>query len=86
MDYQWAGVGFVLLAWLAFHWRQHWLLVLAFAAICWFNGNQWAPAAIPVALGLSRVAWLVPRGRWAFYGYYMGHLACLGLGALILPP
>ncbi len=86
VDYQWAGVGFVLLAWLAFHRRQHWLLVPAFAAICWFNGNLWALAAIPVALGLSRVVWPVPRGRWAFYGYYVGHLACLGLVALILAP
>lgn len=79
MDYQWAGVGFVLLAWPAFHRRQYWLLAPAFAAICWFNGNLWA-------LGLSRVAWPVPRGRRAFYGYYVGHLACLGLVALILPP
>ncbi|HIE4122965.1 TPA: TraX family protein [Stenotrophomonas maltophilia] len=86
VDYQWAGVGFVLLAWLAFHRQQYWLLVPAFAAICWFNGNLWALAAIPVALGLSRVVWPVPRGRWAFYGYYVGHLACLGLVALILPP
>lgn len=86
VDYQWAGVGFVLLAWMAFHHRQHWLLVPAFAAICWFNGNLWALGAIPMALGLSRVAWPVPRGRWAFYGYYVGHLACLGLVALILPP
>ncbi len=85
VDYQWAGVWFVLLAWLAFHRRQYWLLGPAFAAICWFNGNLWALGAIPVALGLSRVAWPVPRGRWAFYGYYVGHLACLGLVALILP-
>ena len=86
VDYQWAGVGFVLLAWLAFHRQQYWLLVPALAAICWFNANLWALAAIPVALSLSRVAWPVPRGRWAFYGYYVGHLACLGLVALILPP
>ncbi|WP_440579863.1 TraX family protein [Stenotrophomonas muris] len=86
VDYQWSGVGFVLLAWLAFHRQQYWLLVPAFAAICWFNGNLWALASIPVALSLSRVAWPVLRGRWAFYGYYVGHLACLGLVALILPP
>ncbi|PJL58741.1 TraX family protein [Stenotrophomonas maltophilia] len=77
VDYQWAGVGFVLLAWLAFHRQRYWLLAPAFAAICWFNGNLWALGAIPVALGLSRVAWPVPRGRWAFYGYYVGHLAIL---------
>lgn len=82
MDYQWPGVGFVLLAWLAFHRGQYWLLVPAFAAICWFNGNLWALGAIPVTLGLSRVAWPVPRGRWAFYGYYVGHLAFLTLVAL----
>lgn len=86
VDYQWAGVGFVLLAWLAFHRQQYWLLVPAFGAICWFNGNLWALAAIPVALGLSRVAWPVPRGRWAFYGYYVAHLACIGLLAPILRP
>ncbi|HIE4122970.1 TPA: TraX family protein [Stenotrophomonas maltophilia] len=86
VDYQWAGVGFVLLAWCAFRWRQLWPLVPAFGAICWFNGNLWALAAIPVALGLSRVAWLVPRGRWAFYGYYVAHLAFIGLLAPILRP
>lgn len=53
-----------------FRGRSAWLvLVSAFAAICWFNGNLWALAAIPVALGMSRVAWPVPRGRWALYGY-----------------
>ncbi|MDV5766274.1 TraX family protein [Stenotrophomonas maltophilia] len=86
VDYQWAGVGFVLLAWVAFHRRRHWLLVPAFAAICWFNGNLWALAAIPVAVSLSRVAWPVPRGRWAFYVYYVAHLACIGLLAPILRP
>lgn len=84
VDYQWAGVGFVLLAWCAFKWRQFWPLVPAFGAICWFNGNLWALAAIPVVLGLSRVTWPVPRGRWAFYGYYVMHLACIGLLAPIL--
>ncbi|WP_414540174.1 TraX family protein [Stenotrophomonas forensis] len=86
VDYQWIGAGFVLLAWLAFRRRQYWLLVPAFAAICWFNGNLWALAAIPLALGLSRLVWPVPRGRWAFYGYYVAHLACIGLLAPILRP
>lgn len=86
VDYQWAGVGFVSLAWLAFHRRQHWLLVPAFAAICWFNSNLWALAAIPVAVGLSHAKCAIPRGRWAFYGYYVAHLACIGLLAPILRP
>lgn len=38
------------------------------------------------ALGLSRVVLPAPRGRRTFYGYYVGHLAFLGLVALILPP
>lgn len=54
--------------------------------LCWYNGNAWALLAIPVMLGLSCVAWPVPRGRWVFYGYYVGHLACLGLIVLILRP
>ena len=86
VDYQWAGVGFVLSSWCVFKLRQFWLLVPAFAGICWFNGNLWALAAIPVAVGLSHVAWPVPRGRWAFYGYYVAHLACIGLLAPILRP
>lgn len=77
VDCQWAGVGIVFLAWLAFRRRQHWLLAPALAAICWFNDNLWALAAIPVALGLSRVALPVLRGRRAFSGCYAGHLAIL---------
>ncbi|WP_164214001.1 TraX family protein [Stenotrophomonas maltophilia] len=86
VDYQWAGVGFVLLVWCAFKWRQFWPLLPAFTAICWFNGNLWALVAIPVGVSLSRVALPVPRGRWAFYGYYVTHLACIGLLAPILRP
>ena len=86
VDYQWAGVGFVLLAWFAFKSGQLWALVPAFGAICWFNGNLWALAAIPVVVSLSRLEWQVPRRRWAFYGYYVAHLACIGLLAPILRP
>lgn len=86
VDYQWAGVGFVLLAWLGFRTGRPLLTLAAFAPLCAFNGNLWALVAIPVAVGLSHTAWQVPRGRWAFYGYYVGHLACLGLLSLILAP
>lgn len=84
VDYQWAGVGFVLLAWLGFRTRRPLLVLAAFAPLCAFNANLWALAAIPVAMGLSRKTWAVPRGRWAFYGYYVAHLACIGLLAPIL--
>lgn len=54
------------------------LVVLAgFAPLCLFNGNLWALAALPVVVVLSGVRWQLPRGRWAFYGYYVGHLALL---------
>lgn len=86
VDYQWAGVGFVLLAWLGFRTGRPLLTLAAFAPLCAFNGNLWALAAIPVAVGLSHTAWPLPRGRWAFYGYYVAHLACIGLLAPILRP
>ncbi len=84
VDYQWSGVVFVLLAWLGFRSGRPLLTLAAFAPLCAFNGNAWALAAIPVAVGLSGVSWPIQRGRWAFYGYYVCHLACLGLAALIL--
>ncbi|CDF76790.1 trbP-related [Stenotrophomonas phage SMA6] len=86
VDYQWAGVAFVLLAWLGFRTGRLLLTLVAFAPLCAFNGNLWALVAIPAALGLSHTAWSVPRGRWTFYGYYVAHLACLGLLAPILRP
>ncbi len=86
VDYQWAGVGFVLLAWLGFRTGRPLLTLAAFAPLCVFNGNPWSLAAIPVAVGLSHSAWPLPRGRWAFYGYYVAHLACIGLLAPILRP
>lgn len=86
VDYQWAGVAFVLLAWLGFRTGRPLLALVAFAPLCAFNDNLWALAAIPVVVGLSHAAWPVARGRWAFYGYYVGHLACLALLAPILRP
>ncbi|MDJ1521584.1 conjugal transfer protein [Stenotrophomonas maltophilia] len=86
VDYQWAGVGFVLLAWLGFRTRRPLLTLVAFAPLCVFNGNLWSLVAIPVAVGLSHTAWPLPRGRWAFYGYYVAHLACIGLLVHILRP
>jgi len=86
VDYQWAGVGFVLLAWLGFRTGRPLLTLAAFAPLCAFNGSLWALAAVPVVGWLSHATWPVPRGRWAFYGYYVAHLACIGLLAPILRP
>ncbi|OCK47808.1 conjugal transfer protein [Stenotrophomonas maltophilia] len=84
VDYQWAGVGFVLLGWLAFRHGAWWLLLIGLAAVCWANHNGWALLAVPVLLLAARVPWQLPRWRWAFYGYYVEHLAVLALIAHLL--
>ena len=84
VDYQWAGVGCVLLGWIAFRHRAWWLLLVGLAAVCWVNHNGWALLAVPVVLLAARVTWPLPRWRWAFYGYYVGHLAVLALVAHLL--
>lgn len=77
VDYQWSGVAFVLLAWLGFRTGRPLLVLAGFVPLCIFNGNLWALVALPVVVGMSGVRWQLPRGRWAFYGYYVGHLALL---------
>ncbi|HDS1139947.1 TPA: conjugal transfer protein [Stenotrophomonas maltophilia] len=77
VDYQWAGVGSVLLAWIAFRHRAWWLLLVGLAAVCWANHNGWALLTIPVVLLVARVRCRLPRWRWTFYAYYVGHLAVL---------
>lgn len=84
VDYQWAGVGSVLLAWIAFRHRAWWLLLIALAAVCWANRNGWALLAVPVVLLAARVQWQLPRWRWMFYGYYVGHLLVLAVVARVL--
>ncbi|HGM6066466.1 TPA: hypothetical protein ACKP39_000110 [Stenotrophomonas maltophilia] len=50
VDYQWTGVGFVLLSLLTFRRRQYWLLVPAFGASYWFNGNRASACACAARL------------------------------------
>lgn len=60
------------------------LLVLAFGPLCWLNGNGWALLALPIVALLAKRSVPVPRTRWAFYLYYVGHLALLAaVGAAI---
>lgn len=49
---------------------------ISMALLCLYNGNLWALLALPL-MQLGEVSWRVPRTRWAFYGYYVGHLAVL---------
>ncbi|WP_254622300.1 TraX family protein, partial [Stenotrophomonas sp. GbtcB23] len=56
-------------------WRDYpFVMVLPLCLLCAYNGNGWALLAPPVLL-LGDLSWKVPRTRWAFYGYYVGHLA-----------
>lgn len=84
VDYRWAGVGLVLLCWIAFRHRIWWLPLPALAAVCWINGNAWALLAVPVLWLMARWPWSIPRTRWWFYVYYVGHLAVLAAYAQLL--
>ncbi|MFC6838876.1 TraX family protein [Xanthomonas theicola] len=53
------------------------LFGLSFALLCWYNGNGWAVPALPLLALLARRHFPVARTRWAFYVYYVGHLAVL---------
>lgn len=77
VDYQWVGVALVVLGWIGFRNRVWWLPLPALAALCWHNGNGWALLAVPLLLALAKVRWRLPRWRWSFYLYYVGHLAIL---------
>lgn len=58
-------------------WRDYpFVMVLPWCMLCSYNGNGWAFLALPVFL-LADLTWKVPRTRWAFYGYYVGHLGLL---------
>ncbi|MDH0071442.1 TraX family protein [Stenotrophomonas maltophilia] len=77
VDYHWAGVSFVLMAWAGFRSGRPLLVLAGFVPLCLFNGNLWALVALPLVAALSGLRWQLPRRRWAFYGYYVGHLAVL---------
>lgn len=55
------------------------ILVVAFGPLCWWNGNGWALLALPVVALLAKRDFPIPRTRWAFYIYYVGHLALLAV-------
>ncbi|MBV6898069.1 TraX family protein [Xanthomonas euvesicatoria] len=88
VDYQWAGVWLVLAAWAWFRVAKPCVskgyiapVVACMVLLCWYNGNLWALVALPV-LALGYVWWPLPRLRWAFYGYYVVHLAVIAFVAV----
>jgi len=69
----WHGVG---------HWSERRVvrlvvLVASFWPLCWWNGNGWALLALPLVAALANRDFPIPRTRWTFYIYYVGHLAIL---------
>lgn len=88
VDYQWAGLAVVVAGYAV---RRYGCtvgtvvgLLSAFGLLCLYNGNGWSLLALPVmVLGYASVS--VPRTRWAFYGYYVGHLAIFAAVSLTMP-
>lgn len=81
VDFQWSGPGIMLATCLWLRRPGHWLswayLAVAFAGLCWWNGNAWALLSLPLLWYFGTCPVDVPRHRWTFLGYYAGHLAVL---------
>ncbi len=88
VDYAQAGLFLILAGWWFFTRPGNArlaLLLAAMAGLCLWNGNLWALLALP-ALSIAGTERAVPRTRWAFYGYYVGHLSLLAAAAAFLLP
>lgn len=91
VEYRWFGGALILLFWLFYrdhgagtppaHQRFFHLLLALVALIflCVYNGNAWALLSVPLILVLGSRHWPLPRIRWFFHLYYVGHLALFGL-------
>ena len=82
VDYQWSGAVLVVVWWWLFATKRvdshFWLGAAAFAPLCFYNGNLWALLALPV-MAVGQMDLRVRRTRWAFYGYYVAHIALLAI-------
>ena len=81
VDYGAAGVALVVCAWCWFR-GERWAalgVAAALVGICVYNGNAWALLALPILWALGRVDVPIPRVRWLFLAYYVGHLAVLAV-------
>jgi TraX protein len=80
VDFGWAGLLYVYLAWCWCRTRHVAYGVAALAAcsaLVLVNGNHWALAAMPLLVAAYRFDAPLPRLRWVFYAYYPAHLAGL---------
>jgi len=82
VEFWWPALALGLAVWLYCR-RPSWLAIAlataAFAGLWYVNGNPWAFAAVPIALGAFGADLRVPRLRWVFYAYYPAHLVALWL-------
>jgi hypothetical protein len=77
VEYGYPGVATCLTVWWLYRWPSTVAAVamlFAWASLVFINGSQLAIWAIPLLLLASRLDVMVPRLRWAFYGFYPAHL------------
>ena len=85
VDYAWPGIA--VMAATAWHLRNPTrrepilAMVAAVASLWLINGNGYALLALPLVTWFGPVDVTIPRQRWAFLGYYVGHLALLAANA-----
>lgn len=80
VDYQWWGTAVVVAATWAIRapgFLNYTMLGFAVASLHVINDNLWALVAFPVLWLLGQLDAYIPRHRWIFLGYYVGHLAIL---------
>lgn len=78
VDYQWAGLAYIVAVWGAYARRwSPWWIVAAAASLVAVNGNFIALAALPLLWLASRLRLDMPRAQLAFYAVYPAHLAGL---------
>lgn len=83
VDFQWPGIMLCVSLWLFFRSPgigRAVLVLVAFASLELINRNLYAFAALPViAITLALPALPIPRIRWLFPVYYVGHLVILAI-------
>lgn len=79
VDYSWYGLAVIVAAALAVREDRplFWPVGVAVASLAMINGNWYALGALPLVAILGQLPVSVPRWRWTFLAYYVGHLALL---------
>lgn len=78
VDYQWAGLAFMLAVWGAYArgWSPWWILAAA-VSLWTINGNLVAVLALPLLWLASMLEVKMPRHQLAFYAVYPAHLVAI---------